>query len=158
MSFVDQLPKSITYSFEPSATTGMSSSVKIDILAPSMNQAEVPSTTDRSLKSSSYQSQPKCSKISSLDELNIISHEIDKQITKKTNIILELLKEFLNGAVDKNPFLTKMSDASETTISDLLSVAKKLIKRHKFEPNPNHKEFMRIKFLQFPTTARDLGE
>lgn len=156
-SFVDQLPKSITYSFEPSATTGISNSVKIDILAPAMNQTEVPSSTDRSSKS--FQSSPvKCTKLSSLDELNIISHEIDKQITKKTNIILDLLKEFLSLSMDKNIFLTKMSDASETSLSDLLSVAKKLIKRHKFEPNPNHKEFMRIKFLQFPTTARDLGE
>lgn len=96
--------------------------------------------------------------MSSLDELNIIGHEIDKQITKKTNEILELLKDFLGGALEKNNFLTRMTDASDTSISDLLSIAKKLTKRHKFEPNPNHKEFMRIKFLQFPTSSRDLGE
>lgn len=96
--------------------------------------------------------------MSSLDELNVIGHEIDKQITKKTNEILELLKDFLSGALEKMHFLTKMTDASDTSISDLLSIAKKLTKRHKFEPNPNHKEFMRIKFLQFPTSSRDLGE
>lgn len=157
--FVDQLPKSITYNIEPTATSGVNNSVKIDILAPAMSQSEVPSVTDKSSRhASSFSTHSKCSKLSSIDELNVISHEIDKQITKKTNCILELLKEYLNGSMEKNLFLTKMSDATETSLPDLISVAKKLIKRHKFEPNPNHKEFMRIKFLQFPTASKDLGE
>lgn len=88
----------------------------------------------------------------------MISHEIDKQITKKTNAILQLLKEFLSGTLEKVNFMTRMTDASDTSLSDLLSVARKLTKRHKFEPNPNHKEFMRIKFLLFPTTSKDLGK
>lgn len=96
--------------------------------------------------------------MSSLDELNLISHEIDKQMTKKTNETLELLKDFLGGSLDKNTFFVKMSDTSETSIQDILSIARKLIKRHKFEVNPNHKEFMRIKFLNFPTTSKDLSE
>lgn len=121
-----------------------------------MNQSDA--TIEKSLRVSNYQSLAKCSKMSSLDELNVISHEIDKQITKKTNAILELLKEYLSGTVEKNIFLAKMTDASDTSLADLISVARKLTKRHKFEPNPNHKEFMRIKFLQFPTTSKDLGE
>jgi hypothetical protein len=155
---VDLLPKSITYNLEPSATTGISNSVKIDILAPTINQNEVPSTTDKSLRVTSYQSPSKCSKMSSYDELNLISHEIDKQMTKKTNETLELLKEFLSGAIEKNYFLTKMSDACDTSQADLISIARKLIKRHKFEINPNYREFMRIKFLLFPTTSKDLGK
>ena len=123
-----------------------------------MNQTELPPAADKNQKASSLNSHNKCSKLSSVDELNVISHEIDKQITKKTNLILELLKEYLDGKMEKDLFLSKMSDATETSLSDLVSVAKKLIKRHKFEPNPNHKEFMRIKFLQFPTTSKDLGE
>lgn len=154
---VDDLPTSITYSLEPSQYTGISSSFKIDILTPTLNHSD--STTDKIVRSTSYQSPPKSSKtMSSLDELNVISHEIDKQITKKTIAILELLKEYLSGLLEKNVFLARMSDASDTSLSDLISIARKLTKRHKFEPNPNHKEFMRIKFLQFPTTSRDLGE
>lgn len=96
--------------------------------------------------------------MSSLDELNVIAKEIDKQISKKTNEVLQLIKDHLSGTLDKNAYYAKMTDASETSTSDLLTITKKLIKRHKFEPNPNHREFMRIKFLQFPTTSKDLGE
>lgn len=96
--------------------------------------------------------------MSSLDELNLISQEIDKQMSKKAFETLELLKEFLSGALERNTFLAKMSDASETTQSDLMSIARKLIKRHKFELNPNYKEFMKIKFLYFPTSAKDLSK
>lgn len=96
--------------------------------------------------------------MSSLDELNLIGHEIDKQMTKKTNETLELLKELLSGSLEKHTFLTKMANATNTTNLDLVSIAKKLVKRHKFEVNPNHKEFMRIKRLQFPTTSNDLSE
>lgn len=96
--------------------------------------------------------------MSSYDELNLISHEIDKQMTKKTNETLELLKEFVSGTMEKCIFLAKFSDASDCNQSDLVSIARKLIKRHKFLLNPNHKEFMRIKFLNFPTSSKDLGE
>lgn len=95
--------------------------------------------------------------MTTLDELNVIGHEIDKQMTKKTNETLELLTDLLSGLLEKNTFLTRMSDATDTTLSDLLSISKKLVKRHKFEVNPNHREFMRIKHLQFPTTSKDLG-
>lgn len=140
--------------------SGVSSSVKIDILAPAINQTEVPSTTDKNSKLSNYQSLSKCSslKLSTIDELSVISREIDKQMTKKTIETVELLKELLSGCLERNVFLAKMSDASETTLSDIILIAKKLIKRHKFEPNPNYKEFTRIKFLHFPTTSRDLGK
>lgn len=157
ISFVDLLPESITYSLESSPVTGISSNVKIDILAPTASFIEVPTTTDKGSRLTNGHSS-KCTKMTSLDELNVISREIDKQITKKTNKILELLKEFLCGMSDKNSFHTQMIDASDTSLSDLLLIAKKLIKRHKFESNPNHKEFMRIKFLNFPTTSSDLGE
>lgn len=141
---------------EPSSETGLSNSVKIDILAPSSNQTEVPSSTEKSSKA--YNSPSKCSTMSSLDELNLISQEIDKQMSKKAFETLELLKEFLSGALERNTFLAKMSDASETSQSDLMSIARKLIKRHKFELNPNYKEFMKIKFLYFPTSAKDLSK
>lgn len=153
------MPKTITYSLEATPTGGFNNnnSFKIDILAPAMGQIEMPSSTDKPLKVPNLQS-PKGSKMTALDEMNVISHEIDKQITKKTNEILELLKEFLSGALERVRFSEKMREASDTALSDLMSIAKKLIKRHKFEPNPNFKEFMRIKFLQFPTSAIDIGE
>lgn len=119
-----------------------------------MNFIEVPTTNSR--VSNGHAS--KTTKLTGLDELNVIGHEIDKQITKKTNRILELLREFFCGLLDKNSFRAQMIDASETSLSDLLLITKKLIKRHKFQSNPNHKEFMRIKFLSFPTSSTDLGE
>jgi hypothetical protein len=152
---LDALPQSFTYNLEPSATTGVTNSVKIDILA--NNLMEVQSTTDKNSKIN-YQISSKCANMTTLDELNVIGHEIDKQMTKKTNETLELLKELLSGNLEKNTFLSKMSDATDTSLADLVSISRKLIKRHKFEVNPNHKEFMRIKHLQFPTTSRDLGK
>lgn len=101
---------------------------------------------------------PKGSSLSPADEMNVISHEIDKQITKKTNEILELLKEFVSGSVDKTIFSEKMAEAGNLSTGDMVSIAKKLIKRHKFEINPNQREFLRMKFLIFPTTSREIGE
>lgn len=158
ISLVDLLPTSITYNLEPSTETGLSNSLKIDILAPSVNQTEVPSSTDKSSKVTNHQSPSKCSTMSSLDELNVISHEIDRQISKKTTETLELIKELLSGSMDKSSFLSKMSMASETTQLDLKSIANKLIRRHKFEPNPNYREFMRLKYLYFPTSSKDLSK
>lgn len=140
---------------ETSGETGITSSVKIDILA--NNFAEVPSSTDRNSKQN-FQTSAKCANMTALDELNVIGHEIDKQMTKKTNEIVDCLTELLSGLLEKNTFLTKMSDATDTTMADLLAVSRKLVKRHKFEVNPNHKEFMRMKHLHFPTTSKDLGE
>lgn len=154
--FVDSLPQSFTYNLEPSATTGITNSVKIDILANS--STEMPSSSDKSSKSI-YQASSKCATtMTTLDELNVIGHEIDKQITKKTNEALVLLTDFLSGSLDKNLFLAKMSDATDTNLHDLLSISKKLVKRFKFEVNPNLKDFMKIKHLQFPTASKDLGE
>ncbi|CRK88203.1 CLUMA_CG001984, isoform A [Clunio marinus] len=149
------LPTSITYNLEPDARSNTESRVKIDILAPSNNQTEVPSSTERYSKSTNYQSPSKCSKMSSMDELQLISREIDKQMNKKTIEVLEIIKDCLSGLLEKNTFLTNLRDASDTSLSDLVSIARKLIKRHKFEANPNNKEFMRIKFLHFPTTSSD---
>jgi hypothetical protein len=137
--------------------TGISNNVKIDILPQSMNFIEVPTTTDKISRDSNGHTS-KSTKLTGLDELNVISREIDKQITKKTNRILDLLKEFFCGMLDKNSFRAQMIDASETSLSDLLFISKKLIKRHKFQSNPNQKEFLRIKFLSFPTSSTDLGE
>lgn len=132
--------------------------MKIDI--PALSQAEAPSTTEINQRNvTTVVQQPlKCSNISSLDELNVMGKEIDRQMSKKTNEVLELLKELLSETLEKSAYFSKMTEASETSLSDLLSITKKLIKRHKFEPNPNHREFMRIKFLHFPTTSKDLGE
>lgn len=115
------------------------------------------SSTDRPLKVHNLHPQ-KGLKWSALDELNVISHEIDKQLSKKTLEILELLKEFLSGSLDKSFFIGKMREASNISLGDLTLLARKLIKRHKFEINPNYREFLRIKFLQFPTSSKDIGE
>lgn len=146
--FVDSLPQSITYNLDTSVLTGITNSVKIDILA--NTATEFPSSTDKNSKT-------KCTTMTSLDELNTIGHEIDRQMTKKTTETLDLLTELLNGSLEKNTFLSKMSDTTDTTIQDLVAISKKLVKRHKFEVNPNHKEFMRMKHLHFPTTSKDIG-
>ena len=84
------MPKSITYSVE---TSGISSScVKIDILTSTgtfFNDAAEISKVKTSMS--------KNSNISLSDELNILSHEIDKQMNKKTIEILELIKEYLGN-------------------------------------------------------------
>lgn len=113
--------------------------------------------TDKFLRVGNLPS-PKGLGLSPADEMNVISHEIDKQISKKTNEILELLKELVSGSVDETSFSVKMSEAGNLSSADMVSIAKKLIKRHKFEINPNQREFLRMKFLQFPTTSRDIGE
>jgi hypothetical protein len=140
---------------ETSAATGITNSVKIDILANSL--IEVPSSTDKNSKQN-FQTSAKVVNMTALDELNVIGHEIDKQMTRKTTETLDLLTELLSGALEKSTFLTKMSDTTDTTVADLLAISRKLVKRHKFEVNPNLKEFMRLKHLHFPTSSKDLGE
>lgn len=129
--------------------------MKIDILA--SNLSEVPSSSDSNSKQN-FQTSAKIVSMTALDELNVIGHEIDRQTTKKTAETLELLTELLSGAMEKNTFLAKMKEGTDTTLADLLAISRKLVKRHKFEVNPNLKEFMRIKHLQFPTSSKDLGE
>ena len=146
------MPKSITYSVE---TTGIRSScVKIDILT----SAGTFFNSDSVEMSKLVTSIPKHANISLNDELNILSHEIDKQMNKKTIEILELVKEYLGNVLSEVEFHSKMNDIGNVSVSDLSTIAKKLIKRQKFEANPNQKDFMRMKFLQFPTSSKDLGE
>lgn len=149
--FTDQLPRSITYSLEPTST-GVSNSVKIDILA---STAEVSSTT---AMSKSLNSPTKHANISVADELNLLGHEIDRQMNKKANEVLELIKAYLSGTFNRSEFHGKMNDIGSVSMADLTSIAKKVIKRYKFEANPNQHYFVRMKFLQFPTSSRDLGE
>jgi hypothetical protein len=169
-SSTDQMPKSFSYSFD-ATSLGVSSSVKIDILEPPVSslaiQSNVASSTTTSTEmlrvapstpSSSSSTSSKYGNLSSLDELNLLSHEIDKQITKKTNDVLELAKEFLAGTLDSSEFHTKMLETGNIAMADLTLISKKLIKRHKFEANPNQRDFMRVKRLQFPTDSKDLGE
>lgn len=145
------MPKSITYSVE---TTGISSScVKIDILSSTgtyfnSDAVEMPKIVT---------SIPKHANISLNDELNIISHEIDKQMNKKTVEILELVKEYLGNELSEVEFHSKMNEIGNVSVHDFSTISKKLIKRQKFEANPNQKDFMRMKFLQFPTSSKDLG-
>lgn len=156
VSKIDQLPKSFTYSLETSST-GVSSSVKIDILAPSLfSQTEASSTTNEMSKTQTSPS--KHSNISLNDELNLLGHEIDKQMSKKTNEILELTKEFLGNKIDKNEFHSRMEYSGNINMCDFISITKRLTKRQKFEANPNQKEFSKMKHLQFPTSSKDLGE
>jgi hypothetical protein len=171
LPLTDQLPKSFTYSLE-TRSLGVSNSFKIDILEPSLAiQSDVASSTTatttaaaemprstHSTVSSSSSSTSKYANLSSLDELNLLSHEIDKQITKKTNEILELVKEFLAGSIESCAFHARMLEIGNISIADLTVITKKLMKRHKFEANPNQRDFMRVKYLQFPTSSKDLGE
>ncbi|XP_070503704.1 uncharacterized protein [Chironomus tepperi] len=146
----NRMPKSITYSVE---TTGISSScVKIDILTSTGSYYNL----DAVDMSKVVTSIPKHANISLNDELNILSHEIDKQINKKTLEILELVKEYLGNQLNEDEFHSRMNDIGNVSVSDLSTIAKKLIKRQKFEANPNQKDFMRMKFLQFPTSSKDL--
>lgn len=92
------------------------------------------------------------------DEFGILGHEIDKQMNKKTNEILELVKEYLESSISESEFNSKMNEVGGTSQTDLTSISRKLIKRHKFEPNPNQKDFMRIKCLTFPTSSKDLSK
>lgn len=96
--------------------------------------------------------------MSPTDELNLFNHEIDKQITRRTNEILELIKQYLGGIIDGREFHMKMIDNGNISINDLILISKKLIKRHKFEANPNQRDFMRMKQLSFATTSQDIGE
>lgn len=146
------MPKSITYSVE---TTGISNScVKIDILT----SAGTFFSSDAVEMPKKITSLPKNANISLNDELNLLSHEIDKQMNKKTLEILELVKEYLGNELNEIEFHSKMNDIGNVSVSDLSTISKKLIKRQKFEVNPNHKDFMRMKFLQFPTSSKDLGK
>ncbi|CAG9808021.1 unnamed protein product [Chironomus riparius] len=148
--YTNRMPKSITYSVE---TTGISSScVKIDILTSTGSFFNSDSVEISKLATSIS----KHANISLNDELNILSHEIDKQMNKKTMEILELVKEYLGNELSEVEFHSKMNDIGNVSVSDLSTIAKKLIKRQKFEANPNQKEFMRMKFLQFPTSSKDL--
>lgn len=149
----DQLPRSITYSLEPSST-GVSNSVKIDILA---STAEVSSTTTM-FKSVVGNSPVKHTNISVADELNLLGHEIDRQMNKKTNEILELIKAYLSNTFNQNEFHEKMNEIGNVSMADLISISKKVMKRHKFEVNPNQHYFIKMKLLQFPTSAKDLSK
>jgi hypothetical protein len=96
--------------------------------------------------------------ISVADELNLLGHEIDRQMSRKTNEILELIKAFLNETLSKEEFHSRMSEIGSVTMSDITLITRKVIKRHKFEPNPNQHYFAKMKLLQFPTSGKDLGE
>jgi len=119
-------------------------------------QDETTTTVDR--RDMNHHQPSHLSSLSSFDELKIMSNEIDKQMTKKTNEIIILLKELLSGTLPTADFHAKMNGVGEISTSDLHSISRKLIKRHKFEHNPNQKDFMRMKSLQFPTNSKDLGE
>ncbi|KAG5671382.1 hypothetical protein PVAND_001583 [Polypedilum vanderplanki] len=160
----NQMPKLFSYSFD-ATSLGVSSSVKIDVLENSSLaiQSNVASSTTttanempRIAPATPLSVSSKYANLSSLDELNLLSHEIDKQITKKTNEVLELAKEFVAGSIESNAFHSRMIEIGNIAMSDLLLISKKLIKRHKFEANPNQRDFMRVKQLQFPTSSKDL--
>lgn len=142
------------------------SSVKIDILASTMSitQAEASSTTTAatfSQKTSSNfvrDNSKQQKKLSQEDELNLLGHEIDRQMNKKTTEILELIKAYLSQSFNRDQFHEKMAEIGNVTMSDLSSITRKIVKRHKFEVNPNQHYFLKMRLLQFPTSAFDLGE
>lgn len=149
----DQLPTSITYNLETTSTLGVSSSVKIDILASNITQQTEATTIGNMTKSPT-----KNSNITVADELNLLGHEIDRQMGRKTNEILELIKAYLSNTFSKTEFHERMNEVGSVTMSDLSQITRKIIKRHKFEPNPNQHYFTKMRFLVFPTSGRDLGE
>lgn len=100
----------------------------------------------------------KSANITVADELNLLGHEIDRQMGRKTNEILELIKAFISNAVTKKEFHEKMTEIGNVSMSDLTLIARKVIKRYKFEQNPNQQLFAKMKFLQFPTGGKDLGK
>lgn len=96
--------------------------------------------------------------ISIIDELNILGHEIDRQMNRKTNEILEHIKAFLSNTLNNTEFYRRLNEIGNVTMTDITLITRKLIKRHKFEPNPNQHYFAKIKCLQFPTSGNDLGK
>ena len=144
--------------------------VKIDILTPisqpnQNNQSQLPftSTLKSSLRESTMnqslsQNHQASSSLSTHNELEMINNEIDLLFSQKTTFILTLLTEFISNRITRNIFENKMKLYCDITLTDLVSVTKNLIKKYKFEANPNSKEFSKIKYLQFPTTYQNLGK
>lgn len=136
-----------------------SSKVKIDILAPSLTVVNQTNTSSKTTdKIANSHRSPSKTALSSMDELNIIGNEIDKQITKKTNEIMELLRQYLSDAFDKTQFATLMSTTGAFTTNDFFIITKKLVKKHKYIRSPNHNNFMKMKKFYFQTSAEDLGK
>lgn len=100
----------------------------------------------------------KVEKISINCELKQISVEIDKRLKKKINKILGLLQDIINSKIPRLDFVSRMHEIANITVSDLIFIAKKLLKKHKFALNPNSKDFAKIKSLNFPTSASDLSK
>lgn len=93
-----------------------------------------------------------------MNELGLIGNEIDRRIKKKTNSILELVRQYLNSKLERNEFIKKMHETGTTTTTDLFSIAKRLERKKKFERNPNLKDFLKIKNLRFTTSSDELSE
>lgn len=145
------------------------SGVKIDILTPisQPNQSQSPftSTLKSSLRestlnrsSSSSQNHRASTPLTPHTELEMINNEIDLLFGQKSTNILKLLTEFISNHITRNIFENKMKVYCDITLTDLVFVTKNLIKKYKFEPNQNYKEFSKIKYLQFPTTYHNLGK
>ena len=146
------------------------SGVKIDILTPisQPNQSQSPftSTLKSSLRestlnrssSSSSQNHRASTPLTPHTELEMINNEIDLLFGQKSSNILKLLTEFISNHITRNIFENKMKVYCDITLTDLVFVTKNLIKKYKFEPNQNYKEFSKIKYLQFPTTYHNLGK
>ena len=146
------------------------SGVKIDILTPisQPNQSQSPftSTLKSSLRestlnrssSSSTQNHRASTPLTPHTELEMINNEIDLLFGQKSSNILKLLTEFISNHITRNIFENKMKVYCDITLTDLVFVTKNLIKKYKFEPNQNYKEFSKIKYLQFPTTYHNLGK
>lgn len=163
--FSGSLPKSIYLNTSENG-------VKIDILTPisqpnqnNQSQLSITSTLKPSLRestlsrsSSSSQNHRESSLLTPHDELELINNEIDLLFGQKSSYILKLLTEFISNHITRNMFENKMKVYCDITLTDLVYVTKNLIKKYKFEPNQNYKEFSKIKYLQFPTTYHNLGE
>lgn len=100
----------------------------------------------------------KVEQLSVISEMSLISHEIDKRINKKVQKVLELIQLILKSQIHRQEYINRMHEAASITTFDLVIIAKKLEKRQKFEHNPNAKDFVKMKNLQFPTLPRDLSE
>jgi hypothetical protein len=136
-------------------------SVKIDILTP---QREKPQSTmpirrapPRRMTVDDRQIMNMRKVEKNINEIGTINNEIDNLINYKSDLIIGLLKEYINDRISSAEFSKKMKANCDITCNDLYSLTRSLIKKHHFQVNKDYIEFSKIKFLNFPTTATDLG-
>lgn len=93
-----------------------------------------------------------------LSELETINTEIDNLINYKSDLIIQLLQEYNNDRISASEFSKRMKNTCDITCSDLDRLTNNLTKKHHFQLNKDVGLLSKSKYLNFPTTATDLGE